>query len=303
MRFARIIAFMILISAAAPAAAEDYAPGTVGYLYEDCVAATQAETLDDFVGSYCARFVSGYFWGYARSNYITRAVKPNDPCKADLERLFTHIEGRACQSVAQWPDYAKKEPLLALMHLFFGWVDYLKENGQDHVLRKPAAAAFNDMIRPGPYCAVVDAFDGMMTRYPLSPAVHKARNNPLALKKAYDALIAAPAAAQCADDTGAPDSFRASSCGAEIMGYVAGINSAQWIQENRQPATDPACQPGVTRLYNNLDAAGYSCVGPEADPMLLALAYLKNPPQDKKPVPVGKALARVSLCPAKSAGE
>lgn len=286
-----------LLLLAAPAAAEDYAPGTIGYLYEDCVKATQADTLDGLVGSYCARFVVGYFWGYSSSNYITPAVKPGDPCKADVERLFEHIKGRTCRSVAVWPDYVKKEPVLALMHLFFGWVDYLKENGQDDVLRRPAAAAFNDMIAPGPYCAVVDGFGGDLTRYQLSAALHKIRNNPLALKRAYEKTITARAREQCADDAATPDAFRASLCGAEVMGYTAGLNATRWIQENRLPAQDPACQPGVTRLYNNLDAAGYRCVKPDTDPILLALAYLKAPPTDsRKPVPVGMALSRVKLC-------
>lgn len=298
MRIARILAFLLVVSAATPVAAEDYAPGTLGYLHADCKKAIQAETAPAFVGSYCARFISGYFWGYSSSNYMTPAVKAGDPCKADVERLFEHIKGRTCRSVAVWPDYAKKEPILSVMHLFFGWVDYLKESGKDDVLNKQASAVFNDMIAPGPYCEMVDSFDGDLTRYQLSPALHKIRNNPLALKKAYDEMIARPAQEQCARDTGNPDAFRASLCGAEVMGYVAGLNAGAWVDDNRLPAEDPACQPGVTRLYNNLDAAGYRCVPPEADPILLTLEYLKDPLQDaKKPVPVGKALGRVSLCP------
>lgn len=299
MRALPLIAFLTLISAAAPAAAEDYAPGTLGYLHANCREAVQSETVDNLVGSYCARFFSGYVQGYMRANWIVPGGDAKDPCHAEMTRQYEHIENRTCQTVRNRPAFTKTEPILSVMHMFFGWVDFLKENGQDDKLQKPAAAVFNDMIRPGPYCAVMENFSGDLTRYELSPALHKIRNNPIVLKKAYDALIARPAQEQCARDSANPDAFRASLCGAEVSGYIAGMNSTKWIQENKLPAQNESCQPGVTRLYNTLDAPARTCIRPETDPVLLILAHLAKPVRMDKPAPIGQSLGFINLCPQK----
>lgn len=290
----------LFLTFSSPAHADGYAPGTVGYLYEDCVSATQAENVDDFVGSYCARFFNGYVRGYMRANWIVPVKNAKDPCHAEMQRHYDHIKGRFCGSgILDRPPYATKEPLLSVMHLFFGWVDFLKEDGQDKVLNKQASAAFNDMIRPGPYCDVIAGFDGNLSRYALSKAVHKVRNNPGALKAAYERQIVRGAQEQCDGDTSAPDSFRASRCGAEVAGYIAGINSTKWIQDNRLEAEDTACQPGVTRFYNSLDIPAYTCLRPDTDPVRVALAYLALPTQRDAPLSAGEALGFVNMCPKK----
>ncbi|MBU0858378.1 MAG: hypothetical protein KJ667_00420, partial [Alphaproteobacteria bacterium] len=243
-----ILTLLTLCAAASPAAAQtSYAPGTVGYLYEDCRAALQSETADGFINSHCFNFGVGYGFGGLGANWIVPTVKKDDPCQADKNRLYTHLQERFCGNVLKPPPSVIQNPVLTTLHMFFGWVDHLKENGQDDVLQQSVTTALNAMITPGPFCATIDAYAGEKFPYDISPAVRKFATSLLSVRKEVMARTYAAGYEQCKADTAAPDQFRASNCGAEILGYITGINSTRWIQDNRLTATDESCAPAMAR--------------------------------------------------------
>jgi hypothetical protein len=303
----RFLAFALALLCAFPARADNgYAPGTVGYLYEDCRAAVRSETAAGFTGSYCFSFGIGYGFGGLNANGVMPVVEKNDPCAADKEKLYDQYDARFCPAILKPPPEAVKNPVLSALHLFFGWVDFLKENGRDDVLDQPVTTALNGMIAPGAFCDRVMAAQGKDFPYDMSPAVRKFTTNLLAVRKAVMARSYAAAYEECTKDSDDPDSFRASLCGAEALGYLTGVNSTRQVLDHRIEAGDKACAPAMTRIYHSLDVATYRCHGENTEPLLLALAFIReNKERFENPDAAGgktrfgtlaTALPRLRLC-------
>ena len=72
-----------LVLYASLALASTYKPGSVGYLYDSCVAALKdSQTADAFDATYCGGFVEGYVTGVAATNIHLPPPSPDDPCAA-----------------------------------------------------------------------------------------------------------------------------------------------------------------------------------------------------------------------------
>lgn len=304
-----LLALTFIACAPQPAKAQDtpaYAPGTIGYLYEDCRTALQSETADGLTGSYCFNFGIGYGFGGLNANGLMPVVEKNDPCAADKEKLYDRFDTRFCPAVLQPPPQAMKSPILATLHLFFGWVDDLKENGKDDVLSQPVTAALNDMIMPGAFCEKVTAHMNDAFPYEISPAVRKFATNLLAVRKTVMARTLTATYEQCTQDIESPDTFRASLCGAEALGYLTGVNSTRQALDTPIEADEKSCAPAMTRIYHSLDVASYRCHRENTEPMLLALAFIRdNKERMENPEATGgkdrfatlaTALPRLRLC-------
>lgn len=276
-----LICIITLLSARTSwAAGNTYAPGSVGYLYEDCRAVLQADRAQDFIDSYCFNFGIGFGFGIFGANNVIPRIGKDDPCHADKTRLNDHLEGRYCAAALKPPPYAVTNPVMATLHLFFGWVDYLKETGQEAVLEHSVTTALNGMVTPGSFCDRIDEAVGKKTYNkfpaPVSKPVRAFAANPLAVRKVVMARTLSYTYQQCKSDAAQPDRFRASNCGAEILGYITGLNSTRWIQDNRITAHDAHCAPAIDRTYQSLDLASYRCHREQTEPLLLALSWLRR---------------------------
>lgn len=268
-------ALALLILLAAPAAADEYAPGTVGYLYEDCRRAVMADSAAAFQDSYCFHFGIGYAFGALSAQRSLPAPDASDPCHADRLNLHTQREGLLCPIVAYPPPYALQSPVLAALHMFFAWIEEQQDNAAD-ILHRPATTALNAILAPGAFCDRAMAYRGRPFPYDINPAVSRFAGNVLAVRKAVMARTTATTVEQCRADSAAPDRFRTSNCGAEITGYLTGIYAQHIPAAERLAARNESCAPALGRIYQSLDVGQYRCHAPGTEPLLLALAYIRD---------------------------
>lgn len=279
-----MMTLLCLVFTAIPAKAQStYKPGSLGYLYEDCKKALASGTaLREVYGSYCGAFVEGYFTGAMIANAVNLPPpSPQDPCFADKSREYERINNRLCPNLPQYDP--KKASAAEIMQGAAGvvarWAEFLgKTNPKSDPLESSAAGSMNSLLAPGKFCDTLnqnlaDDNASVFINEPLLKIDWKEYidvQNEVSLMKKYEMCKA-----EYKEANGDPKKFRASRCGAEVIGFIAGLRSTVHLQTREAPA-NPACTKEIDRLYRGLNVAESMCVTPDTDPMLVAHIFLER---------------------------
>lgn len=304
------LAWLALLPAAH---ASGYKPGSVGYLYESCREAVESgENLADLYGTYCGAFVEGYIAAYMASGARAFETPKGDPCAEDKKKLFEQVNNRFCPGL---PFYDQKKitagiALQDMAGIVSRWVNYQRNSSNGHdPLRARAATALGTLLQPGEFCTRLDApAESIEPLFEPNPALQKINwKDSLKLK---DQMTLMAKYRQCEDDLlrsgGDEERFRATRCGAEIEGYIAGLHAAS-LQESSDPPA-PECKKEVRRLARHLDVKHSMCASPDTDPLRVAKIFLEQverktiPERKVVPASVGyEAIYRGFLCVEKHA--
>jgi hypothetical protein len=276
----RLAAFLAAITLSFPAHAA-YEPGTVGYLYRDCaIALENSKNPKEFLSTYCGGFVEGYGMGVLVSNAVTLGdPNPADPCADAKKKEYEHINARLCRNL---PDYRDPSTppgtiLSTVAETVFRWQEQLKKNKQMKIFKKPAAQEINTIITPGKFCERMQESTVMQNPgFVINPGLLNA--NWFEFVQSVPVTIEQKAA-QCTFDL-AKENFTETRCGAEIVGFIAGLYSMEHLQK-RESAAGP-CAKEIDRLYESLDMPGKMCVDKNTAPQAVAHAFLRRAESMKK---------------------
>lgn len=265
------------------AQAADYKPGSLGYVYEDCRRAlAESANVQEIYASYCGAFIEGYFTGAMIAN-AAALPQPNaqDPCYEDKKREYERINARLCQNLPKYdPKKISAERIVNdAVDLVSRWMDYIRmTNPKSDPLAQPAAGAMGSLLAPGRFCdSLAQSSATQNTEVYINPALGKLSwndymgiQNQVTLMKKYE---------QCKRDFDGSGldrkKFRASRCGAEIMGFIAGINSTAHLRPPEK-TENPACGKEIARLYRSVNSAQSMCAPPETDALLVAHVFLER---------------------------
>ena len=265
-----------LVLYASLALASTYKPGSVGYLYDSCVAALKdSQTADAFDATYCGGFVEGYVTGVAATNIHLPPPSPDDPCAAKKTIEFARLNNRFC---ANLPDYKNLSltdinsiaPTAA--NIFFRWIDFLKTQKGDAALNAPVTAHLNDMIGKGHFCDQLPKTLSDKSNPTIGPALQKlnlVKYIELQRSKTVSSEYAACAANYKAG------AFNASRCGAEITGFITGALSMRDMPIKIQKPGD-SCGKEIARLRKDLDPTKTMCVSKDVNSAVVAKIFLEK---------------------------
>lgn len=256
------------------AQANGYAPGTTGYIYEQCKTnLSQSESLKDAHNSYCGHFIEGYVVGLMIANAGTIPMPhEQDPCFADKQKAINHINGRFCKNLPSVTD-EKLDARTAIEkanQITAGWI---KHNKQE--LNKPVTQALPHLLSPGPYCTQIPFLenDGIALNESLQTASWR---DVIGLTK-HSTLE--QKFKQCKSDIKRAKrkslAFKATKCGAEIMGFMAGTKASAHIQSKRIKASN-MCEKPVKRLYETFNTAHTMCLRDKTNPLTVARIFVEN---------------------------
>jgi hypothetical protein len=304
--------FLILAALAlfpVPASAGTYAPGSIGFLYEDCQKALEgSRSLPELYNTYCGAFVEGYITAYAiAGNGSTFPEQKNDPCLEDKKNFNQLVSGRFCTNL---PFYDEKKVTAAfalqdVTDIVSRWIGFLQKNRKEDPFTLRATDEAGSLLRPGKFCnALSDRTSDMPSLFVTNPALHDLKwgdalkiNQSMTFASKYEQCVADIARAG-----GSSDKFRATRCGAEVDGFIAGLRSTAYLQENRrEPA--PECKKEINRMYRNLDVVKNTCVSSDTDPLRVAKIFIEQVDRksiaEKKAIPASigyEAIYRGFLC-------
>ena len=262
--------------------AAEYKPGSIGYLYNQCGLALQnSESAAALYDTVCGAFTEGFVAGLMASNTITLSPpRPNDPCAAEKKKEYERINARFC---AHLPDYDQKKieagrALDAATGLVTNWIAYLQTHrtkGKADPLKAPVTAKLGNILRPGKFCDSLETITPPEKKFIVHPALLNVTwNDAMAIKKN---MTLEKKYQQCLKDiqkTSAGDFF-ATRCGAEISGYIAGVNSTAHLHEGRDEPS-AACGKEIDRLYKSLNVSSSMCVRPDTDPREVAKIFINR---------------------------
>ena len=279
-----LISIFILLALAPSAFAQDsYKPGSLGYVYEDCKKALEgAASLPALYESYCGAFSEGYFTGAMIANAVSLPpANPQDPCYEDKTREYERINNRMCPNL---PKYDMKQIAAGTImqdtaNIVGRWVEFLgKTNPKSNPLTSPATGAMSSLLAPGKFCDMLgqnlaDGSAGVFINDNILKADWKQYmdvQSQVTMMKKYE---------QCKADYNAANgdvkTFKASRCGAEILGFVAGLQSTAHLQK-REPVKNPSCAKEIDRMYRGLNVTESMCAPTDTDPLLVAHIFLER---------------------------
>jgi hypothetical protein len=263
--------------------AEPYKPGSLGFLYENCRSALeQSDSPAALYETACGAFVEGYIAGFLAANWIKLSPPDaKDPCHDEKQDVYDRISGRFCPAL---PEFDKKNlnsqiVLENAADLVMRWIDFLKTKaGKSDPLKQPAAKALGAMLWPGDFC---DSLGQAVLHEASAPAI-----NPRLLRTDWKDFIELKEKAgiarkyeQCQNDLAAyaqdAEKFRASRCGAEVSGFLAGLQSTSQLQQQK-PVSGKSCGREIDRLYRGLDVKETMCVSAETDPVTVAKVFIER---------------------------
>lgn len=200
--------------------------------------------------------------------------EPNeqDPCHHDKTQAFAKINGRFCENLPKFnaDTNGAGDMVETIAHLIAKWA-----SAHPTKLNENAITALEDLLKPGRFC---NNFKKLKTE---KLEIHEN------LKKlTWAQLLGAKSLVSlekknkgCTTDIKRsklkPTAFKATLCGAEILGFVSGMRSTAHLQENRTQAA-PSCKKPIQRLYDGLDVGQTMCVRQNTDPLLVARIFTKN---------------------------
>jgi hypothetical protein len=254
---------------------QSYAPGTIGYLYNDCKKALSADNLTDAKDSYCVSFSMGFAYGFVNAQSIKSPNSKNKECAADYQAIDEQLAQRTCFSLQRPSAQMLKDPMRSVLSLFFAWVDEEVASGNKAIMTAPATEAINSMIVPVGYCETIDAYKGHDLNKDMSKTMIQFSGNYGFMKKAFDARASKDMVENCKDALDNKSNFKSSHCAAEITGYLTGMNSIQPIIKNPIKVENEQCAPGIKRFYDSINLPKHRCLEANRDPALIAQKYIE----------------------------
>ena len=258
---------------------EKYAPGTIGYVYESCKVSLEHETtFEAYQRTYCGRFLSGLMVGMINSNWIYRFQKENDPCKEARDIAYEHIEARKCNDVEQ--DENTKNDGSEFYYLINDWLAYIDNSGlKQEAFSQPAPKLWRYYTRQNQFCKYrAENPDSEKERIIINPALSQD------LVKNFKKFFGSGTVPWdenyegCKQDLyiskGSRMAFASTPCGAEILGYLAGLYSTKSLQEN-PPKIEGVCKSDIDALYDELDITARYCYNEDENILKLGSIYLK----------------------------
>jgi hypothetical protein len=287
---ARVL-LLFLIILAFPARAEEYAPGTVGHLYENCRYALEGATkYTELQETYCGAFSEGYFWGVVTSNWILDTNVQDGPCAEEERRERERINNRLCRNFIETDNEKFKnlttgDALKTATDVVTRWIEFEKRGADKDPLKRGTLREVNKIIQPGPFCdSLTKDYVVQETPFVINPALMK--TNLMDFMKAKAGMSMESKYERCKRDAefaaGDAEKFLSTKCGAEISGYISGVHSTQHLQENRAELS-PECKKPIDRLYKNLDVTQSMCVSYDTNPLWVAEIFIKKFPEFKSP--------------------
>lgn len=261
----------------AKASAQAYEPGTIGYVYESCMASLrESESAEEFEKSYCGYFIAGTMVGLLHSNYILLTEpEETDPCKQAKNKEYDRINSRWCKNIEEKLEGDKPETHFIILK---EWGDFLKLEGKaENIFVLPVTMAWRySQINGKSFCTYVDEMK--------AEDLGKEVINPDVLKgfvKNFDTGTTTLMAEyeSCRNDirmaAGNSQKFAETKCGAEILGFIAGLFSTEHLQYNRGEVI-PSCKKEIDDLYENLDVTARSCIKENTSPLWLAGLFVQS---------------------------
>ncbi len=303
---------MFLTALAAQAQAEEYKPGTVGHLYENCRLALESATkYTELQETYCGAFSEGYFWGASASNWVLPMTAEEGPCAEEKKREWERINNRFCGNFPKMDENnaTTGDALKSATDIVTRWIAFEKQHSENDPLKRGTLREVNGLVQPGSFCdSLSKTYVVQESPFAINPALMKinlrdfmkAKSN-MTMKAKYE---------RCRGDVdyaaGDPEKFLSTKCGAEISGYISGVYSTQYLQKNRAELPDE-CRKPIDRLYKNLDVKQSMCVSYDTNPLWVAEIFLKKYPEfkglDDQPGSIGDLIImRSFLCAEKNAG-
>lgn len=271
MRFILFIVALVFVPCLTLAA--EYKPGSVGYLYQDCKKAlAESDSLRAAHGTYCGAFAEGYFMGVlSTSGFKLPAPNEGDQCFADKQREYQRLNERFCPALPGYDPKQDKagETVYSVVDTVMLWARVNK--GRFH---QPATRALGSLVQPGAFCEKLPA-----------PAV-EVEINPGLLDLRWRDILGAKSLVshkgkyeQCKADIetakGRRSAFKATRCGAEITGFIAGLYASDHVHEPKASSAAQCAKP-IERLYNSINPAKTMCVKRTTDPLYVARVFVEN---------------------------
>ena len=267
MRIARILAFLLLISAATQVAAEDYAPGTIGYLYEDCQQAVKEDSVAKFYTHWCGIFAEGYQMGAfiaAMRNHGSYEDGPSasENCKAAVTREHEWLKDRGFCKYRLSPDTS-----LYLVEAFLSWATWLKQN-HPALLEKSVIPHINQYLRHGIFCDQIKVHGLPPSGIEVNPHLAKITGKAWDTQKQLPDFSDDEALRECYKDPEyqrmSADKFILSTCGAFHAGTLAGAYITDTPALNLD--SDHDCQKEIDVMRRYEISARDACMPANVEP-------------------------------------
>jgi len=262
-----------------------YAPGTIGYLYEDCKISFKKDTTDEFFTTYCGGFFEGLIAGSFVSNYIL-LLEPSDsdPCANDKKIANDIINSRFCLKGGIYSSHSNNKRkarinfLSETFKLFSMWLEY---NGRyrdpSEIMNADIIADFMTFATDTDFCAYLEENE---------PEYNPIEINQTLLETDWSKAFFDDSKRkwidtynQCQTDILSSNNnsagFKRTRCGAEITGYLTGLNSTSHLQ-SRRPDSSPSCRSEISALFDEIDVMRRSCVTDRTDPLYIAKIFIKT---------------------------
>lgn len=257
-------------------------PGSVGFLYDQCKTAL-AESKDPYElqQSYCGAFAEGYFAGVLSANWMLLPdPQKDDPCYEDKKREVQRINNRFCSALEMPANIKEANPaglLKKLVETVEHWMVFQDKNMAGDIRKKTVMNVLNTMVEPGAFCADLGKDTVLARPIPkINPALLQMTNMKSFLELKESFSLSAKYEGCKADIKAAggdSETFKATRCGAELMGFATGVYSTAYLQQGRATPS-AACEKEIDRLYRALDTAGGMCLSRNMDPLPVARAFV-----------------------------
>lgn len=267
----------------------NHPPGSIGYIQDSCRDAIKNSTsFEEFNKTYCGDFLAGFNHGALAANWIIFSYGPNEECRAEKEVAANHIDSRFCKifdkkkGLMLWiPE--ELYPATAFRYLN-GWVAALEHSHPNqNILDTPITYA-NQLSYKTIDCNTLRA------------AIENQQEKPLDINSSLNGIdwktlfknketisvgrpIYQESYSGCKKDMETthlnPEKFKATRCGAEIIGYMTGLLTTDHLQYDYTPI-EGNCKSVIDDLYQNISVAKDGCIHPDTAPARIAEQFILN---------------------------
>lgn len=256
--------------------AKAYAPGTAGYLFDQCKKTLErSENLRDAHDSYCGAFIEGYVMGLMVIN-SGNIPKPStsDPCRIDKEKAYNHINNRFCR---RFPKITPQNTSAgAMIETIATLLDKWESQHKD-AMNENVVSALEPILQPGAFCDRLEEINLKSQSSTINPALKNTNWSDLMGAKSLVSLD--KKFEQCEKDIAHSNknkrAFKGTKCGGEILGFMTGLRAGNFIQDHRIHSTNMCAKP-ISRVYDSLDVSQTMCVRDNTDPLLVARIFTRN---------------------------
>lgn len=270
-----------------------YPPGSIGYIHDSCrLALKNSSSHKQLLQTYCGNFISGLLIGGLTANWIIPTTGPQDKCVQEKEAVWIHMKRNYCAPHEKLNLFSFKSnhPELSgyqfytytLYKAFSAWSSTLEAAYPDqNILSTPVTDA-NRLSYGKIDCALLEQnYDNLGTSIPVNKNLLQTnwkeyfKNSEMHLK---DRPPMKEYYFNCKHDLeyaeGSDLKFRSTNCGAEILGFMAGMLSTDHLQYYT-PAHGK-CAKEVNDLHEGILIAKQSCITPDTNPERIARTAIES---------------------------